>query len=245
MQIQIYQTFHKDFERNSSVDWIKAIGVNGYSMNNALIDSSGNSISHLNPYYCELTAQYWVWKNKRSDLVGFYHYRRYLNFIQNNGMHATQKVKMEQAKPVIEYLTTDVQLGMLKDYLKIEDVVITQKILSLPSIAGQYLNCVNAEPWVLFIDELRRKFHNEIDPEIYFNNLTAGTVCNMFVMNWDAFDLYCHDLFSIIDPIFNRIGNDYDQYNNRYPGFLAERFLGYWLHLKRLRCIEVPMILID
>jgi hypothetical protein len=32
---------------------------------------------------------------------------------------------------------------------------------------------------------------------------------------------------------------------DRYPGFLAERFLGFWLHMKGLRVLEVPLLLLE
>ena len=40
-------------------------------------DNEGDNISGKNPDYCELTAQYWAWKNIDCDYYGFFHYRRY------------------------------------------------------------------------------------------------------------------------------------------------------------------------
>lgn len=42
-------------------------------------DNEGDNISIRNPYWCELTAIYWGWKNlKDYDYIGLCHYRRYL-----------------------------------------------------------------------------------------------------------------------------------------------------------------------
>lgn len=52
-------------------------------------DDTGDNISKKNPYYCELTAQYWAWKNLDCEYVGLCHYRRYFqdkiteNYIKN------------------------------------------------------------------------------------------------------------------------------------------------------------------
>ncbi|MEE1030453.1 MAG: DUF4422 domain-containing protein, partial [Alphaproteobacteria bacterium] len=55
---------------------------NKWLTENLIGDDEGENISNKNPNFCELTAQYWAWKNlpKSIKYVGFMHYRRHLNF---------------------------------------------------------------------------------------------------------------------------------------------------------------------
>lgn len=57
---------------DESLDWMKR-HTHG--------DDTGDNISKLNPYFCELTAVYWAWKNYEKlgnpEKIGLCHYRRY------------------------------------------------------------------------------------------------------------------------------------------------------------------------
>lgn len=43
-------------------------------------DNTGDNISEKRDSFCELTVQYWAWKNMDADYYGLCHYRRYFSF---------------------------------------------------------------------------------------------------------------------------------------------------------------------
>ena len=238
--ISIYQTFHKDFIHNPESLWIKPIGVNGYRHDNFLSDAIGENITSLNPYYCELTAFYWVWKNTRSDYVGFYHYRRYLNYCVNDDFRESGLCAIDPA--YVQYLSSKNQKKALQKILSLTDVILPTKSFLSPSIEDHYLKHLQNEPWLVFIETLRDTYPQYMSKIDLFAITPFAPVCNIFVMKWPLFDSYCMELFYVVDKVFDRIGSPYDNYQNRYPGFLAERFLSFWMHIHQIQAIDVPMM---
>ncbi len=63
-------------------------------------DNEGDNISDRNFTYCELSAQYWAWKNLDADYVGQCHYRRYFYF--GDGSYPTNdhaQIEIEMLSP--------------------------------------------------------------------------------------------------------------------------------------------------
>jgi len=73
--INIYILTHKKFDYEKS-DIYKPL-LNGSALQKDtfgyVCDDTGDNISKLNPYYAEMTGEYWAWKNSKCDIIGFCH----------------------------------------------------------------------------------------------------------------------------------------------------------------------------
>lgn len=92
LKISIYQVFHKNAQTLQSKFVVPIQVGTGESLScESVRDNQGDEISRKNGSYCELTAQYWAWKNdKVSEYLGIMHYRRvfdFSNFSYSNDVH--------------------------------------------------------------------------------------------------------------------------------------------------------------
>lgn len=221
-----------------------------------LHDDDGDNISSLNPMYCELTAQYWAWKNLDADYYGFCHYRRYFNFSdelykedaygnvieQYPGEYCIEKYKLDEKS--IE--------GVVGDY----DIIITERknIRKMPehyySVFSQYENApyLNKRDIHTLIDIIDEKYP---DYSIAAHKFCKGHItsfCNMYILKKDIFFEYCSWMFSVLKDFCDR--TEMDKYSTealRTPGHLSERLFGIFLakkisenpnlRVKELQCV--------
>ena len=72
--IKIFVSAHKQatFPEGDSIIPVQVGAANAATrFTNTLHDDEGENISMKNPRYCELTTQYWAWKNEDADYYGF------------------------------------------------------------------------------------------------------------------------------------------------------------------------------
>lgn len=202
-------------------------------------DNTGENISSLNRRYCELTAQYWAWKNENADYYGFFHYRRYFSFtnkisrpyvilsqpddatLQSHGFDQKNMKDIIRRFDIIMPLPENMFISAYKHYEqakhhKIEDLktvreIIRERYPDFNEAAEEYLNC----------------------SKLFFGN--------MLIMKKELFNDYCNWLFDILKEFDNR--RDFSQYNSkelRVNGYLGERLLGiYYSWLKQSKTIEI------
>ncbi|EMB7754018.1 DUF4422 domain-containing protein [Serratia marcescens] len=238
--IKLYTCHHKPsaFLDSALVQPIHVGKANSLNEIGCSGDNVGDNISFKNPFYCELTAHYWVWKNAEpSDYVGFMHYRRHFNFSKNQNLQ-------EDNWGVVNYEKIDEtyhkQFGLNDDDISqcLTDVDIVLPKKWDVSAAGSknnyqhykvsnYLHIEDYDAALRILDELYPEYKAAADK---FNNATDGYYTNMFVMRKDIFDDYSTWLFSILDRLESKLRfKNYNAQEKRVVGHIAERLLNIYV----------------
>ena len=193
-----------------------------------------DNISDKNHSFCELTAIYWAWKNIKKiypDLqyIGLDHYRRFFSFdekrVTGNGIP-------KDVKTIQQYKINETKL---ESALYSNKVITTPKAFLKTSVASSYEHCHNSSDLRIIHDIVRDDYPEFLNA---FNDVFLGSNyfydCNMFIMKWDEFDEYCKWLFGILFKAEKLIDiSNYDTYQKRIYGFLAERLWTVWVEKKQ------------
>lgn len=194
-------------------------------------DAVGDNISKYNPYFSELTAMYWLWKNNSSAYKGIIHYRRYFtttNFIKRHSLnrfnriiHHDELVKILQESPVIVPVKRKYFIETIYSHyahtLYPDQLVLTGKVLQ--DLAPDYV-----DSW----ERLLKK--------------RSASIFNMMIMEESTFNAYCAWLFPILFELTKRLPpNLYNSaFHARYPGRISELLLNVWLKRNNITPTEIP-----
>ncbi len=169
-----------------------------------ICDHTGEQISEKNRQYCELTALYWIWKNDRSDYVGFGHYRRHFELDE------------EQLRKLSR---SDV------------DVVLTIPIMDIPDVETVYRRDHIGADWEVMLEAVGKLAPDYMDAVRAMGSGNFYYAYNMFLMRREILEDYCEWLFPILFYCEAHCGAKEDLYQNRYIGFLAEHLMSaYFVH---------------
>lgn len=194
---------------------------------NTIGDNTGDNISAKNTNYCELTAQYWVWKNYKCDFVGFSHYRRLFDI-------GNEYSNEEYAENInFNKLTYRVLNNIIENYDIILPPVYNVHPVGLPRNIMTNYDFYKREHIISDLDSLieilKEDYPNYVESAMEYLYSTKTVFFNMFIMKWDIFDNYCKWLFDILYKLEKRISISEDTYQKRVFGFLAERLLNIYV----------------
>lgn len=198
-------------------------------------DNTGENISNLNPYYCELTGLYWAWKNLDVDYLGLVHYRRYF-----------------ARKTILYKENTDINQVILNQedvekQLERADVIVPKKRrYYIETLYSHYSNTHDSS----HLDETR-KVISELTPNYLTSydkvmKQNSGYMFNMFIMSKELTDRYCSWLFPIIKELYERIDvSEYTPFEARLFGRISELLFNVWIVENELTVKEMPFIYMD
>ena len=189
-------------------------------------DNLGINIAEKNSGFCELTGLYWAWKNgvfENNEYVGLVH----------KGLH----LKKKQIASESELLT------ILEKY----DAILPRKRnYFIESIYSHYQHAHHIEDLDLTRDviiELQSEYLESFDAVMQGRKLH---LYNMFVMSSEKASEYCHWLFSILFELEQRIDiTQYDNYQKRVFGFIAERLFNVWILYNQLNVKYLSVVNLD
>jgi hypothetical protein len=198
-------------------------------------DDTGDNISQRNPYFSELTALYWLWKNSTADYKGLVHYRRYF---ASPGF--SRHFKTDRMSRII---SKDELLPLLHAH---SIVVPRKRNYVIETVYSHYSHTLHASQ----LNEAR-KVLGELYPDCVqsFDKVMKrrkAHIFNMMVMRADLFGDYCTFLFTVLDELCTRMDpRQYDSFNARYPGRVSELLLDVWIDAHHYGYSEVPLVNIE
>ena len=181
----------------------RAISKYKDEMQEMIGDDTGEHISEKNPYYCELTAQYWAWKNvKDVEYIGFCHYRRFFD---------------------VKFTAENID-----GYMRNVDVV-ALRYGHYHSIYWDLLRYVTLEDLTVLLMVLKKKYpeYEKTMIDYLYGNVVFPR--NMFVFKKQAFDEYATWLFDILFECEKYIKPSPYTRGKRYMGYFGETLLTVYL----------------
>ena len=234
----IYIVTHKDcfLPKNEVLKPVQVgCAISNQRLPNMLHDDEGENISAKNRMYCELTAQYWAWKNDaESDYIGFFHYRRYLNF-SGKDLNPDCWGNIIYENPLDEKILAE--LGISEENIRkiVSDYdIIVPKPRLIPDGKTIYEEYAEAkgqhkEDLDLALTVLSEKYPEYSESAKKYLSSHLPYEVNMFIMKRELFKSYAQWLFDILFEVEKRSDfSSYNQYELRVMGFLSERLFGIW-----------------
>lgn len=231
--IEILVALHKPYSLPTETIYVPILVGNTKipGMENALRDNTGQNISKKNPYYCEMTALYWAWKNLDTRYLGIVHYRRYFAG-KHFALHKEQRIATR----------TEIEAALAKAPV----IVPRKRNYWIETTYSQYAHAHHGKDLDSVRQILSVQYPEYLESFDLVMGRTKGHRFNMVIMRRDLLDSYCTWLFDLLFQMESRIDiQSYDSYNQRVYGFLAERLLDVWIEANHVPYTEMPVVFLE
>ena len=195
--------------------------------NNFICDNTGENISEKNPFYCELTALYWGWKNLDADYLGLVHYRRY--FMKNSKKFDWNNILDEEK--AIEIFSRGYKA-----------IVPQKRHYVIESVYDHYIHSHHEQDLIVTSDVIHLFYPEYIDEYVKVMGMRSAHMFNMFIMERACLNDYCIWLFDVLAKIEERLDiTEYSDFDKRVFGRISELLLDVWMLHNNVSFKEIPV----
>ncbi len=224
--------YHKDKPLQNNyhfLDWMYPIQVGAALTQERvadILDNGGENISCKNANYCELTALYWIWKNRlinvgeqSGNYYGLFHYRRFLDM---------------REKDLERLAVGDI------------DVVLPYPTVHEPDISEHHARYIKQSDWDVVLQALKElapeyyKAYSKIFSQEYFYNY------NILIAKPGILRNYCEWLFPILERVEELSVPKGSERADRYIGYIGENLLTLYFmyHNSEMKIVHTGRLLL-
>lgn len=235
MKNEIYIVSHKDLKLPSNeLYYPLQVGKKNSRYAGYLQDDTGDNISAKNPYYCELTAQYWAWKNRSAAIQGIVHYRRFFaDSLTHNQVITRQPFKSILDTTFLEKLLTNHQMILPPKQTFWEPNLWLHYRFQHQTVGMEKVREVIKELFPSYLAAFNQVMFHQRSAHMY----------NMLIAKRPLFSAYSDWLFSVLAATEKNLDiRNFSRYEQRVFGFLSEFLLNVWIKKNQIDIVEVPLI---
>lgn len=185
----------------------------------------GDNIDYLNPWYCEMTGLYYLWKHETDEIVGLEHYRRYFG---------NKDLSLLNEKQILD---------ILSNY----DIIVDNVSMPNQNYSGWNVNVIRGR-----IDDIKMaltivktfypQYYDSIFSYLHEHDVIEG---NMFIGRKEIMNEYFNFIFNLLNIWFQGMKHFNIPIKPRICGFITEYFFGGWIKYKKLNFYSCKRIFVD
>jgi hypothetical protein len=236
--IKLYVSHHKPCSHVFNSNIIASIAVGTFANSTdispeiKLKDNTLLNISEKNNTLCELTAQYWAWKNDNaSEYIGFMHYRRIFDFSETKKRESRWGLIEDHSTKITDDVYSRYGLDDSSISLQISpyDIILPNlwdvRLAGKKNVRDQYITVDGfySEQYDVLYSIIYDLFPDYFETFDIVSNGFYSYFTNMFVCRRYLLNDYCEWLFAICEEYERRTGSE-----PRIIAHLAERLLTVW-----------------
>lgn len=265
MSLLMFSHFHRSFPFNHNSSWLKATYVKGDTWEPTPEDGQyinviqEDSIFNYKHHYQNISdidflkaigqqsTDYYVLKYESADYLGVTSYRRYLKIDGGN----EDKIVVSPSQEACNELSSERIKDIALEYFQHYDVITNKFVNHGWRIDTQYCQHQDNKFWFLFLEAINTLYPEYSSKMSWFSEASPINYEGAYIAKQSIFKKLVEQYFNVMNYIWTNSKDNYplpgtvpEEFPWRYPGFLNERFVPFFLSANEYKIKEVPLVVL-